>query len=188
MPDRRTVAGMAMLLLAPLFAAGCGARAGENTAADPENSPMESTTMDPFTGTTPLQCGQPFTAPAPGQFTLSAQFPSSAQATDEIVPGTVDVTVATDVRGVGAQRADVFLVRDGVLVTLPVALDSLGVAWDLPAGATQSVPGEASLAACGPGGGHLTAGAYELYARVAVSQTEGSTVEAFGGPWALELL
>jgi hypothetical protein len=188
MSDRRTLAaGTAMLLLVPILAAGCGSRQNVTGAADPENSPVETVTMDPLTGITPLECGQSFRPPAPGQLTLSGQFPDAALASDELVTGTVDVVSATELHGVGAQRADVFLVREGRVVTLPVAQDSVGVQWDLAAGAAQTLPGAVALVACGPTGGPVGAGRYDLYARVAVTPTEGSTVESFGGPWPLEV-
>jgi hypothetical protein len=62
---------------------------------------------------------------------MNGQFPEVALASDELVTGTVDVVTATELHGVGAQRADVFLVREGQVVTLPVAQDSVGVQWDL---------------------------------------------------------
>jgi hypothetical protein len=84
---------------------------------------------------------------------------------------------------VAAPRADGFLVRDGRVATVPVAQDALGVRWDLAAGQVERLPGEASLTTCGPGGGPVEPGDYELYARVVLVPDDGARMEAFGGPF-----
>jgi len=91
------------------------------------------------------------------------------------------------VRGVTAPGADVFLVRGDEIVTTPIAQDAVGVVWESAAGETRSMPAVASLVSCGPEGGPLRAGSYEVYARVTVTADDGTSRRGFGGPWPLRL-
>jgi hypothetical protein len=178
-----------MLLLAVvLAAAGCGNRAQVGSAPMPEASPKERVTVDPAPGAGPaLACGQPFQPHAPGVLTLTGRFPAIAAAGAGSVTGTVEVTSRVAVRGVVLPRADVFLVRDGRVVTTPMAQDAMAIRWDLTPGRTERLPADATLVACDPGGAHLPPGTYQLYARVVITPDDGAGVTSFGGPWPLEV-
>jgi hypothetical protein len=188
MPVRREYAGRAaMLLLAAVLAtAGCGNGAPAGGAPGPEASSKERTTVDPGTGTAPA-CGQPVPSPGSGALILTGQFPSTTPAGAGTVPGTVEVTTREQVRGVALPRAEVFLARDGRVVTVPVPQDAPGMRWDLAPGAVERLPGEASLISCRPGGGAVPPGTYQVYARVVVNLDIGATLTSFGGPWPLEV-
>lgn len=134
-----------------------------------------------------VRCGRPIDLPAPGALRLVGRFPESVPAGQQTVGGIVEVTSREAVRGVAAAAADVFLVRDDQVVTTPTAQDAIGVRWELAAGETRRMPATASLVSCGPDGGPLPPGRYELYARVVVNPYEGPAQTAFGGPWALRL-
>lgn len=110
-----------------------------------------------------------------------------AEAGQRTVAGTVEVTGRAALRGVGAPRADVFLVQDGRVVTLPSPQDALGVRWDLAPGQVVRLPGEATLAACDSAGGLVPPGAYELYAQVLFTPDDAAGSASFGGPWPLDV-
>lgn len=190
MPNRQEHAGWtAMLLLAVVVAtAGCGGGSAVGGRPEPEASIEEHVTGPaPVIGTTALECGQPFRPPAGGGLTLTGRFPATAPAGERAVTGTVEVTSREAVRGVVTPRADVFLVRDGRVATVPMAQDLMGIRWDLAPGKIEHLPGEARLVSCDPGGGSVRPGTYELYARVVFTPDDGAGVESFGGPWPLEL-
>jgi hypothetical protein len=134
-----------------------------------------------------VRCGRPFRLPAAGALRLLARFPASVSASDQTVAGAVEVASERALRGVAPAAADVFLVRDERVVTLPPAQDAIGVRWKLAAGETRTMPALVSLVSCEPEGGPLAPGDYELYARVAVSRDEGPAQQAFGGPWRLRV-
>ncbi len=178
-----------MLLLAVVLGtAGCGSGAAAGGTPGPEASHQEHATADPaaVSGATAVECGQPFRPPAGGWLTLTGRFPATVPAGSRAVTGTVEVTSRKAVRGVVAPGADVFLVRDGRVASVPVAQDAMGVRWDLAPGRTERLPGEATLMSCDPGGGSVRPGTYELYARVVFTPDDGAGVESFGGPWPLE--
>jgi hypothetical protein len=118
---------------------------------------------------------------------LVARFPESAQAGQQAVSGTVEVTSREATRAVAAPAAEVFLVRDGQVVAMPMAQDAIGVRWELAAAETRSVPAMASLVSCGSHGGPLAPGRYELYVRMVLTPDDGSAQRAFGGPWQLDV-
>jgi len=124
-----------------------------------------------------VRCGQDVRT-AGGALNLAGRFPATATAGELRVAGTVDVTSPSALRGVAAPYADMFLVKDGKVVTLPVPQDAVGVRWELAAGAAKSVPGEVALTSCEPGGGPLGPGTYELYARIAIFPDSGPVVAA----------
>ena len=132
-----------------------------------------------------VRCGRPFRLPAAGGLRLVARFPESVRAGQEAVAGRVEVTSREAMRGVAAPAADVFLVRDGQVVAMPLPQDAIGVQWELAAGETRSVPAMASLVSCESHGGPLPPGRYELYARMALVPDDGAVQRAFGGPWRL---
>jgi hypothetical protein len=134
-----------------------------------------------------VACGRPFQLPASDELRLVGRFPESVPAGRQTVSGTVEVTSEEAVRGVAAQHADAFLVREGRVVTTPLAQDAIGIRWDLAAGETKSMPGTASLVSCEPNGGPLPAGDYELYASVVLTPDDGAPTRAFGGPWPLRV-
>lgn len=177
-----------MLLLAVVLATtGCGGGAAPGAALDPVAPLKENGTVDPapVTAITALECGQPFRPMGGRGLTLTGRFPATVSAGERTVTGTVEVTSREAIRGVVARRADVFLVRDGHVATVPAAQDSIGVRWDLAPGEVESLPGEAVLASCDPGG--VRPGTYELYVRVVVTPDDEASMEFFGGPWPLEV-
>src|SRR5262245_29524062 len=138
MHSRQKYAGRtAMLLLAAvLTTAGCGGA----TAAAP--SPDRSMTVGP-TPDTAIECGQPFQPPTGGGLALTGRFPATAP-TGGKVTGTVEVVSQVAIRGVVPPQADVFLVQDGRVATVPMAQDAMGIRWDLSPGQVERLPGEAT--------------------------------------------
>jgi hypothetical protein len=141
---------------------------------------------------TMIECGQSFHPSSGGNLTLTGRFPAAISSTQDVVSGTVDVTaVGGTVRGVVVPAADVFLVRDGRIATMPQPQDLMGTRLELTPGTVETLPAQATLAACAPGAGAenelLKPGKYELYARVLLNHDDGSSTEVFGGPWPLEL-
>jgi hypothetical protein len=144
-------------------------------------------------GTTALGCGRPFRVPAgAGLLTLTGRFPEVAPAGAQVVSGVVEVTSRLPVRGVVLPQAEVFLVRDGRVATVPVVQDAMGRRLELAPGRTERLPGEATLVSCQSGAGPVPPGTYELYARVVFTPDDGApdreaSVESFGGPWPLQV-
>jgi len=134
-----------------------------------------------------VACGRPFQLPASGGLRLAGRFAESVPAAQQTVSGMVEVTSREALRGVAAPAADVFLVREGRVVTTPMAQDAIGVRWELAAGETRGMAATASLVSCEPEGGPLPPGGYELYARVLLTPDDGAAQRAFGGPWRLRL-
>lgn len=175
-----TPAGWGSLLAVVLLgvaACGDGAMDGSNAA---EESRVESESGE-------VACGRPFKLPAAGGLRFTGRFAESVPAGQQTVSGTIDVTSREAVRGVAAPAADVFVVRDGRVVTMPLAQDAVGARWDLAAGETKSVVATASLVSCEPEGGPLPPALYELYARVVLIPDDGTAQRAFGGPWRLRV-
>jgi hypothetical protein len=189
MADRRKYAGRAVTILLAAFVAtataGCGN--GDGDAAEtpaPDRSPQESATVDPAPNPrTALSCGAEFTPPTGGGLYLTGHFPATAAAAEPSVTGTVEVNSPRAVRGVVGRRAEVFLVRDGRIATVPGTQDSAGVPLDLKPSQAHTMPGGAELGSCAA----LSPGAYQLYARVVFTPDGGTPVEAFGGPWPIAL-
>jgi hypothetical protein len=144
-------------------------------------------------GTGAVRCGQDLPrapADATGGLRVSARFPREVAAGEDSIVGTVEVTSEHPVTGVGAQGADVFLVRDGRVVTVPVPADMVGVRWVLGA-EPYRLPGAASLTPCEGPARRLPSGDYRLYVRVVFTPDSGpgagTAVESFGGPWPLQV-
>jgi hypothetical protein len=177
------------LVVIVVVTAGCvgGAAAGRSPA--PDTSLQEHATVDttPVTNVTALTCGTPFQRPADGALTLTGRFPTTVRATDGVVAGTVEVTSHGAGRGIIAPGADVFLVQDGRLTTVPMAQDAMGVRLELAPGTTKRLPANGTLVSCDPSGRPLAAGRYELYTRVVLLADDGPNGESFGGPWPLEV-
>ncbi len=176
-----------VLLTLLLAATGCGRGTG---AGRPEPDRSEAGTADsgspqPASGSEPA-CGQPLRLPAAGPLTLAGRFPARAAVGAATVAGTVEATSTAAVGGVVRPDADLYLVRDGRVVAVPLPQDAVGTRWDLPAGATRRLPAVAGLRSCATGE-PVPAGSYQLYTRVTVVPDQGAAVESFGGPWPLEV-
>lgn len=185
--SRRNARGLAFLsLFLALAVTGC-AGSDVGGARDPEESPGKDVTMAPDHSDAAAGCGQLFVPEADGLLTLNAQFPDAVAGSDGMVTGTVEATSHRQVRGVVNQQAEMFLVRDGRVVGLPLAQDLVGVQWDLDAGDVARLPGDATLVSCEPGGGPVPPGEYQLYARVVVNPDDGPAVVSVGGPWPIRI-
>jgi hypothetical protein len=136
--------------------------------------------VSPGAGLTGLRCGQQVRATAAGGLSLVGRFPGTVTAGEVKAAGSVDVTSPAAVHGVAAPHADMFLAKAGRVVTLPVPQDAVGVRWELAAGVPKSVSGEVTLMSCGPAGGRLGPGTYELYARIAIFPDSGPVLEFIG--------
>jgi len=145
--------------------------------------------VDPAAGSmTALGCGRPFRVPAgAGPLTLTGRFPAAAPAGAQVVGGVVEVASRVPVRGVVLPQAEVFLVRDGRVATMPVLQDALGLRLELAPDRAERLTGEATLMSCQPGAGPVPPGSYQLYARVVFTPDDGASVESFGGPWPLQV-
>jgi hypothetical protein len=176
-------------LMVAFTAAGCGGAV--TRAPDPDASREESATVSSSpavsSASAAIECGKPFHLPSTGTFTLTGSFPTTASTGGPAVSGAVDITSRTAIRGVASANVEVFLVRDGRVVTLPMPQDAMGIRWEMAPGETRRVPGMASLMSCDPAGGPVRAGSYQLYARMALTADDGGRVESFGGPWPLEV-
>ena len=168
-----------------LAVGGCGG-AGATSPPDSEES-TRGAPVATVSSTGGIACGQEFRAPGGGELTMVAKFPASVAAAAGVVTGTVEVTGRRAVRGVVSPRAQAFLVRDGRVVSTPMAQDLSGVRWDLAAGGVERLPADAVLVSCEPGGGPLPAGRYELWARLVLTPDDGPGVTSVGGPWPLEI-
>ena len=58
---------------------------------------------------------------------------------------------------------------------------------ELVPGRPEELPAQGTLFPCDEGGGPLSPGVYELYARVVLHHDDGSSLECIGGPWPLEV-
>jgi hypothetical protein len=175
-----------MLLFASiLFSAGCGGRGtAPGSSLAPDASSVQHGSMSSSSAVT---CGQQFQPPTAGRLMLAGKFPTAVLTGVRMISGTVEVRTQDVVRGTVAPGADVFLVRDGRVATVPVPHDLTGIQWNLGPGKIEHLPGQAALVSCAPGGGPVRPGTYELYARVVITQDDGTPVESFGGPWPLEV-
>ncbi|HEX8488075.1 MAG TPA: hypothetical protein VF642_05985 [Propionibacteriaceae bacterium] len=144
-----------------------------------------------MTEPTPLACGAPFRLPAVTGVSVTGRFPTTVDRSEVVLSGTVSlVSTDSDRTVVTSPEADVFLVRDGVVVTEPLVQDSMGSQASLALGEELSLPATGALVPCAsddPGGPPLAPGPYELYARVLLSNDDGTAQECFGGPWLVEL-
>jgi hypothetical protein len=172
-----------------VLAAGCASPGSEAASEGSVRPSPEETMSDLPASAAPaaLQCGGAFTPRAGGVVTVTGSFPSAVSSGAGLVLGTVTLTAVpgAPARAVVTPQADAFLVREGRVVTLPMAQDSVGRRLDLGQGRREQLPAAASLVACA--GGRLPPGGYEIYARVLLSHDDGSTDEAVGGPWPLHI-
>ena len=141
---------------------------------------------------TALECGSPFRPPSGAGLTLTGRFPTVVSSSERVVAGTVEFAGENEVvRGVVTPLADVFLVRNGRIATLPLPQDLVGMRLELAPGEVERLPAQGTLSPCDQGGGSadgsLPPGTYELYVRVLLNHDDGSSLEAIGGPWPLEV-
>lgn len=190
---RRTAAGALVPLALALLVAGCGsvgsgAVSQGRVATTPEERVM--TTDLPATPTPgALECGARV-HPVGGPLSLTGRFPASVPPGAQQVDGTVGVTArtaaGTATGSVVTPRAETFLVRDGLIVTLPLPQDAVGRRVDLVEGREVSLDATVGLVPCS-GGGTLPPGTYDVYARVVLNLEDGSRADTLAGPWPLQV-
>ncbi|HSK34221.1 MAG TPA: hypothetical protein VK903_12095 [Propionicimonas sp.] len=118
---------------------------------------------------------------------VTGRFPATVSAAEQMVNGTVEVAAKRNAaRGVVTPQADVFLVREGRTVTLPVPQDSVGRILNLTEGRVERMSALATLVPCS-GGGALPTGIYDLYVRVVLNHDDGTRADSLGGPYPLEV-
>jgi hypothetical protein len=107
------------------------------------------------------------------------------------VSGTVALGTEDESReAVVSPLADVFLVRNGLVATVPMVQDAVGISVSMAAGTVVTLPAIGSLVPCDSDDSEsalLEPGLYEIYARMLLSYDDGSAAECFGGPWPMEL-
>ncbi len=134
-----------------------------------------------------LECGAPFEPTTGGELTVTGRFPAAVSPDEQVVSGSVEVAAKQgEAGGVVTPQAEAFLVRDGLVATLPVPQDSIGMTLDLADGKVERMPATASLAACS-GDGALGTGTYDLYVRVVLNHDDGSRTDSLGGPYPVEV-
>lgn len=184
MRSRRTAP--ALIAVPCLLAlAGCGGATG--TSATKPTIGESTVTAETVSQPTAIECGARFRPAPAGPLTLTARFPATVAREPGQVSGSVDAAGSAAIRGVGPGRAEVFLVRDGRVVTLPVPQDSMGLLWDLAPGAVRSVPADVTLTSCETDGAALAPGIYDLFVRVVLTTDDRGTQQSFGGPWPLRV-
>lgn len=154
---------------------------GQSVGAPPPSSAPDQPAKPEGRGTTvSAGCGEVIAAGGP--LKVAGEFP--AKATPDAFTGKVTVTAGpTEVVGVTSPEADVFLARDGWIVAVPLPKDLVGKQVRL---GSEVFDARGSARDCATDGA-LAAGRYEIYARVVVTAEDGTSVEATGGPWPLEL-
>jgi hypothetical protein len=186
MADRGTHAGRAATALLTatiaIAVAGCGDGVGGAGPA-PYGSAGQGPTAEPARPRV-LACGAEFPPPASGVLDLAGRFPATAAASGGgTVAGTVEVTSPRPVRGVVGRNAEVFLVRDGRIASVPGVHDSVGILLDLEPGEVHEMPGATDLASCAA----LAPGTYQVYARVSFAPDREMPTDSYGGPWPVQL-
>jgi hypothetical protein len=200
---RRSTVVAVWPLLAVLLTTACAGSSGRTSAPEGANQAATSLSiasptsrgdfpLDKLPGLSRLllRCGEPFRRPPGPQLLLTGAFPASVAAAAGTVAGRVDARApAGGTSGVITPMADVFLVRDGRIATLPAPQDSLGTPLTLASGESKALPARAALVPCAPSrvGSALPPGRYEVWARLTVSRADGTGVDSFGGPWPLDI-
>jgi len=170
----------AVLAAAGMLAAGCASSPRSTHASPLASSEVASVVPNELT------CGQPW-RPGTSEFEVTGAFPASVAAGTELVRGTVKVTTHRAVRGEAGPGAEIFVVREGLIVATPLPMDAMAMRWELAAGQSRTLPGAVILVSCAPSGGPLPPGDYQLFARVVFRPGTGKTVSSFGGPWSLQV-
>lgn len=145
---------------------------------------------------------------SPLVMTMAAVPPLSVSNGTPQVSVAVNNNSATAVSVITSVHPDVVLVRDGVVVTAPVGVRSVGVELELAPGASHTFATPVSLTACqadGPGpeapgkvpvspaaGPLVEPGTYHLYATQTfqvrdATHPDGYPLEVRGGPWEIVL-
>lgn len=180
----------AALVLALALLSGCAGTSSPEAAKPAPTATRGDGAVDPLPmqAQTLVQCGQTFQRPPAPQLVVSGRFPASVSVSAQSLVGQVRVSArAGGIAGVVTPAADVFLVRDNRVATLPLAQDSVGIPIRLDGGDSHDFAARASLTSCDPSLSDATLGKgrYDIYARVTVSREDGTRVESFGGPWPL---
>ena len=189
MPSRRASLALIAAQSVALVIAGCSGTSTASGTISPTKPTGGASTVstEPVARPAALDCGEQFQLPSPGPLTLTPHFPATVGRDPQPVTGSVDATSNAAVHGVGPGRAEAFLVRDGRVVTMPVAQDSVGVLWDLAPGAVRTVPADVAVVSCEGDGTELEPGAYQLYVRVVLTPGDGPPVASYGGPSPVQL-
>lgn len=184
---------MLVLALGAVFVVAVGALRSDRTSSRAsglgEGSVVEARAV---------ACGEHVEARPRGSGTpleVSGSFPTEVASSPDRVRGTVTLTNLgrSRFRGTTAATPDVFLVRDGIVVTVPVAVRDVGAALDLAPGATQSFEAIASLMSCNLQSAttiSLPPGNYEIYTiqNVVPDSSPLQPIALQGGPWVLTVL
>ncbi len=137
----------------------------------------------------PAKCGDRLVEERRGPLRLTGSFPARVPATGRGFGGRVTVANGSDRRagGLAASRPDLYVLRAGRVVAMPLARDEVGLQLDLAPGEGQDLAAAGSLASCRDGR-PLAPGRYEIRAVLPVIGLDGTAGAAAGGPWALEVV
>lgn len=117
---------------------------------------------------------------------MTGEFPATT--TPDQFTGKVTIIAGTArITGVSTPSADVYLARDGKIVSVPGAKDLLGRQVDIEPGGSAAFDAPGSARDCATDG-QLAPGRYEIYARIVLNEADGSAMEATGGPWPVEVV
>jgi hypothetical protein len=191
-PAAVAAAAVSVILLNPMPAplAGVPADGSKQPSLPAQPAPEESQRPDRPASPTPAStpCGQALAVHLKrGAFQVTADFPQVTRSDQEATLfGTVAVSAGKQrIRGVTSPTPDVFLVRRGQIVSLPLPKDLVGMPLDLAPGKLAKMPATASLTQCdsrSAGSGGLSPGNYQVYARLLVHLDSGSTAESWSRP------
>lgn len=108
---------------------------------------------------------------------------------DATFAGTVTVTVTGPrVTGVTSPEADVYVARDGEIVSTALPKDAIGRPFDLDSGTSMVFTARGTVRPCAAGiGDSLPVGRYDVFAVVVVNRDHGPAIVATGGPWPIEV-
>lgn len=140
-----------------------------------------------------LTCGGRFEGPAASPISLVGRFPSTVDRREPVVSGTVEVVNSQEsVSAVVIPSAEVLLVKNGRIVTLPMPQDLVGQPVTVAPGRSATLPAAGTLTPCEApdpsAASRVPPGSYEVYARVVLNRDDGSQVVAAGGPWSVEVV
>ena len=145
-------------------------------------------------GDEPVNCGDPIDqlqARVSPLASLDGSFPATVgRDGDGTFSGDVTLVAHEALVGVTSPLADVYVVRDGLVVAVPLPKDAVGTAVRVPAGGTAVFDAVGTIARCDGGGAPLGPGRYQVYALVAVTGDAGpgSEIVVGGGPWPLDVV
>jgi hypothetical protein len=190
------VCGLAAAAL--VLGLACGADTVAQPAATPAGVASESTSPGgDLAQVTFHECGDGVDGllRRADDLTLTGEFaPGVDRGGDGTFAGTVTLTsTGPRITGVTSTQADVYVVRAGRIVAMPLPKDLIARPIDLAAGASAKLDARGSLRSCAAGAGAgevLPAGRYDVFAVVVVNrdgEPTTSTVVVSGGPWPVEL-